>query len=420
MTKRISSLCLTGFLAGCSFLGIQNNNASDANPLSFRKVELQGPAYRSITDFKFLPDSKEFLVVNRDGLVHHYRLKGESAEFIGEFAIEGVFNQGDCAANAIQLDPDFRENNFFYVAFCADIQSSTVMRYTFDREFFRNIPSSGKEILHVGDTLATKPQHAVNSMMFDASKAMLISIGEKGRPSNAQDQDGQLGKILRLVPSRNPDEGGYEIPADNPFVGMEDKDPLVYAYGLRNPWRTVMGRDGRYWIGDVGAAKFEEVNLLTEPGQNFGWPIAEGKCEKKCDGFTDPVVTYTHADDDPFILEDSLAKPDVSFRAMWVGIQYDPSVSDRYNGLLNDVLLFGDFYMGWIRGLSISAARPSGDSKRLAHFCTVVSMQQGPDGYVYAATLFSQSFRFNAAELTSEDDGGVWKIVLTGETEEIL
>lgn len=179
-----------------------------------------------------------------------------------------------------------------------------------------------------------------------------------------------------------------------------------------------MDGDGRYWIGDVGAAKFEEINLLSEPGQNFGWPAAEGLCQKNCDGLTDPLVTYTHTKDDPFILEDPMATSPVSFRAMWIGMRYRPVRADRYEGLLTDRLLFGDFYMGWIRGMHVTPEGSDGRSTPLGHLSTVVSMQQGPDDYVYAATLFSQSYAFNDAELTPADNGGLWRMVLSDSEEE--
>ncbi len=398
-----------------------NIQTDSKQPLSFQQIQLEGPALRGLTDFKFLPGTNNFLALNRAGIVQYYELQpNNKASYLGTFQIGNVFNQGDCAANALQLDPDFTENRFFYVAFCTDLQSSLVMRYIFDAEYFSNTPSTGVEILRAGDSLATKPQHAIDSMTFDRTGAMLISLGEKGRPQNAQDQDVQLGKILRIIPNRDPQNGGgYEVPADNPFVGQDGKDPLIYAFGLRNPWRTAKDGDGRYWIGDVGGAKFEEINVMTKAGQNFGWNKVEGKCLQKCDGFTDPILTYTHAKDDPFIKDDPLAVSPVAFRAIWVGLEYRPVSKDRYQGLLKDLMLFGDFYMGWIRGLRIRGT-VKGESIPLAHFSTVVSMQQGPDDYIYAATLFSQSFGFNDADLTPEDNGGLWRIVDARAEEETL
>jgi glucose/arabinose dehydrogenase len=56
------------------------------------------------------------------------------------------------------------------------------------------------------------------------------------------------------------------------------------------------------WIGDVGDAKWEEVDYLPAsgpPGANFGWPMNEGnECmdPQHCHdpGLVAPVVTYDH------------------------------------------------------------------------------------------------------------------------------
>ena len=59
--------------------------------------------------------------------------------------------------------------------------------------------------------------------------------GGSGDPSeNAQNINSRLGKILRVDPDLN---GGADIPASNPFVGVDGSD-VVWAYGMRNPWRA--------------------------------------------------------------------------------------------------------------------------------------------------------------------------------------
>jgi glucose/arabinose dehydrogenase len=55
--------------------------------------------------------------------------------------------------------------------------------------------------------------------------------------------------------------------------------PLVWDYGLRNPWRFSFDRQtGHLFIGDVGQSAWEEIDV--EPplsGQrDYGWPTMEG------------------------------------------------------------------------------------------------------------------------------------------------
>jgi plastocyanin len=66
------------------------------------------------------------------------------------------------------------------------------------------------------------------------------------------------------------------------------------------------------FIGDAGQDLFEEVNLVTEPGQNFGWSVMEGthcfdadnpmtppvECpdvDDRGEPLVDPVIEYLHA-----------------------------------------------------------------------------------------------------------------------------
>jgi glucose/arabinose dehydrogenase len=91
-----------------------------------------------------------------------------------------------------------------------------------------------------------------------------------------------LGKILRIDVSG---ATGYTVPASNPFIGQTQLGvsirPEIYAYGLRNPWRSSFDRQtGDLIIGDVGQNAWEEVNFAPSPtrgaGWNFGWRGREG------------------------------------------------------------------------------------------------------------------------------------------------
>lgn len=69
----------------------------------------------------------------------------------------------------------------------------------------------------------------------------------------------------------------YFIPNDNPFLdpngGVLEE---FWAVGLRNPHRMTLDRaTGRFWIGDVGQDKWEEVDVL-ERGANYQWAYMEG------------------------------------------------------------------------------------------------------------------------------------------------
>ena len=136
----------------------------------------------------------------------------------------------------------------------------------------------------------------------------------------AQDTSSLLGKILRIDINGTADTGqNYLIPADNPFVSGEGL-PEIFAYGFRNPYRfsfdtaqdksldtSESGKTGLF-VADVGQAMIEEVDLV-QAGENYGWPIREGKsCFNPQDwdqplescstsGLSDPIIAYAHQGD---------------------------------------------------------------------------------------------------------------------------
>ncbi len=144
---------------------------------------------------------------------------------------------------------------------------------------------------------ATDIRHYAGQVVFGPDGYLWVSLGD-GADSRAQGQDPDtlFGSIIRIdVDNGDP----YGIPIDNPFVAGGGA-PEVWAYGLRNPWRfSIDPVDRQIYIGDVGQADQEEVDVLPidEGGFNLGWSDMEGtRCFHKqdCDpsDYTSPVLTY--------------------------------------------------------------------------------------------------------------------------------
>jgi uncharacterized repeat protein (TIGR03806 family) len=119
---------------------------------------------------------------------------------------------------------------------------------------------------------------------------------------NGQNPGTLLSKILRIDVARAEGGRAYGIPPDNPFVGVPDFLPEIWAMGFRNPWRWSFDREtGALWLGDVGQGAVEEIDLV-EAGGNYGWNIREGTdCfdDRNGDcgrgGLIPPVTEYRHA-----------------------------------------------------------------------------------------------------------------------------
>lgn len=149
--------------------------------------------------------------------------------------------------------------------------ASTVVSYEVDED--GSVDLSSKQVLLRVD----QPGNAHNGgqLAFGPDGYLYIGIGDgggEGDPFNmGQDRSELLATILRIdVNGEQP----YTIPSDNPFVESEGA-PEVYAYGFRNPYRFSFDPlTNDLWVGDVGQALHEEVNIVQKGG-NYGWSTFE-------------------------------------------------------------------------------------------------------------------------------------------------
>lgn len=140
---------------------------------------------------------------------------------------------------------------------------------------------------HIGGDLAFGPDGYLYVSLGDGGGGGDIGFGHTPEIGNAQDLSTLLGKILRIDINAVDDNRPYGIPADNPFVDTASARPEIYALGLRNPYRMSFDREnGRLFVGDVGQARIEEVDLV-EKGGNYGWNRREGST---CFSAANPVV----------------------------------------------------------------------------------------------------------------------------------
>jgi len=121
--------------------------------------------------------------------------------------------------------------------------------------------------------------HNGGSILFQTDNILVLSSGDGGDTSSKHSQNPAefRGKLLRLDVSSDdfPDDefANYAIPPDNP-----DSSSVVYASGLRNPFRCVLDPLDASVIlcGDVGEGTKEWSVRITAGGEDFGWPTLEG------------------------------------------------------------------------------------------------------------------------------------------------
>jgi hypothetical protein len=351
---------------------------------TFETIKL--PDFSDATDFGFIPGKpNELLVLNHAGGIHHLRFKNGELEPIDDMKLDDVYRGQGCGLLSMAFDPEFEQNHYIYLGYCTSILESRLTRHVFDS--ISTIEDSTTDILTVElDEEPAEYWHRWGSLGFEPDgKTMWAFLGDHFFKSNGQSTDDKFGALLRFVPARSDDEEGMVPAKGNAFSDEEDGDLSVFAYGFRSPWRGTRDRSGRFWIGDVGLVTYEEVNLITEAGQNFGWSREEGPCESDCDELVDPMTFWGRDGEDEYTEEDADTEPEVR-RAVWVGEVYESPSTDRYAGFHDDLVIFGDFYTGWVRGMRTDAHGEVTDDLLLGHLPGVSSWRVGPDGYMYALT----------------------------------
>lgn len=255
----------------------------------------------------------------------------------------------------LAFHPDYAENGYLYVTYVTEDGDGPyrwrLSRFTRDGE-----PASGgaptadpdSEVILL-DLPRADWRHNGGDLHFGPDGYLYVTLGD-GRccsdpDEQAQDRTALLGKLLRLDVDDPAPGLNYGIPPDNPYVGnTEGWREEIWAYGFRNPWRFSIDQEtGQVWVGDVGEADWEEVNLV-EAGGNYGWDDMEGpECheEPDCDpaDYTLPVWAYDHSvglaiiggyvyrGDDVPELYGRYVFSEWAERKLWA-LSYDPSSGD--------------------------------------------------------------------------------------------
>ena len=280
----------------------------------------------------------------------------------------------------LAFDPDFYSNGFFYVYYSADgPRRSVVSRFTAHPGEDTADAGSERLILEVEQPYAN---HNGGQIVFGPDDMLYVGLGDggsRGDPrGHGQNRGTLLGTILRLDVSTPDATGGYAIPPDNPFVGVEGARAEIWAYGLRNPWRFSFDWEtGDLWAADVGQNSLEEVDLI-ERGLNYGWNIMEGdeRFSRSGDtrGLEPPVAVYGRDDG-----------CSVTGGYVYRGSRL-PSLYGAY--------VYGDFCSGKIWALRHDGSRVT-ESMRIADTnIRIASFAEDGEGELYILDLEGEIYRF--------------------------
>jgi glucose/arabinose dehydrogenase len=205
----------------------------------------------------------------------------------GESLIECCGEQG---LLGLAFEPNYSQTGRFYVYYTqidpddTDGDAQIIARYNVSSNPDIADPNSDEILLEI--THNKHSNHNGGWLGFGPHDQLLyIATGDGGSGGdpdcNGMDPNTVLGKILRINVIG---QISYTVPTSNTFTASQD--PLVWAFGLRNPWRNSFDRGdssgnakGDFYMGDVGQGAYEEISYQPREdgaGKNFGWNKREG------------------------------------------------------------------------------------------------------------------------------------------------
>ncbi len=210
---------------------------------------------------------------------------------------------------SVAFHPDYEANGRFFVFYVDDASQLTIARYEVSAtDPDRADPASEKVLLTIDHSQASN--HNGGLIEFGPDGFLYAGTGDGGGGGdpfeNGQSLSSLLGKQLRIDVDVNTPPY-HAMPGGNPFPAAGDPLNLIWAYGLRNPWRFSFDRaTGELYTADVGQDSWEEIDVQPAGtgGLDYGWDVFEGRhcfepdpdptCPDPPTGFTMPVLEYDH------------------------------------------------------------------------------------------------------------------------------
>lgn len=213
----------------------------------------------------FLPDGR-YLVSERSGALNLVHGTGESQRLAG---MPDVSQNGQGGLLDVVLHPDFGDGENDWIYFTWSKPDGNASRSALSRVKWQGDTLGEVEHLFEQDRASSPGRHYGSRLAWLEDGTLLMSIGDRGTTSRAQQSDDHAGTTLRLT-----DTGG--VPSDNPFVDDESTLDEIYTLGNRNIQGMTVLSNGQAWVSEHGPRTGDELNLI-EPGNNYGWPkVSQG------------------------------------------------------------------------------------------------------------------------------------------------
>ena len=355
----------------------------------------------------FVPDGRLFVIEQRTAKIRMV-VNGHLAATDPVAVVAGVNSTGDeRGLLGIAVDPAWPSQPYVYVYFNRTGNKIRIARFT----------ATGDVTLPAGENLAlTQPliliddipddrdNHNGGTLRFGPDGFLYASLGEDATQCMAQDSTKLRGEILRLDVSRLGATGGGPVaramvtPAVTELAAADSNARLVYAYGLRNPFRfQIDSATGALLVSDVGESTYEELDLITG-GENLGWPYREGlhtRLSTSCtepggsgsQGYTPPIVELNHSIGVAALISAGIYRGSSSGTRWPAAYEGDAFFSDYYAGFIRHVRKVG---ANWVAPAAV-AGQPNVNDWATG-LTSPSDFAAGPDGALWWVSQFNASF----------------------------
>ncbi len=358
------------------------------------------------TAIAWAPDGRMF-VAEKKGIVRVVNTNGTTAQLLD--ISSHVYGVADRGLLGMATDSDFANNHWLYLLYVYNptpepsglARTSRLTRVTVNDN---NTASAESVIL---GSVSTPPcptpsntvdcipsdmdSHSIGTVRSAPDGTIWLGNGDGSDWSKVDpmalrtyNEQSLSGKIMHIDRNGMGLPGHAFCPADNDLTHVCTK---LYAKGMRNPFRFTLRQGTGPVVGDVGWEEHEEIDLMTAPGRNYGWPCYEGPFHTS--GYQDLSGCPPEYAKEGTAQADTLSDYDYAHdesNAYQAAIVGGPLYTGgTYPSDFNGDIFFGDYVNAFIKRLEVDAQGHVTGVDSFATGAPAVDLELGPGNELYYA-----------------------------------